>query len=49
MQRKPLHSTTKLTFAVNKNEWNTKEDTVKSMKNALYVLQYAKKPPLWLK
>ena len=30
-------------FAVSKDEWDTKEDTGKSMKNALYVLQYAKK------
>ena len=29
-------------FAVSKDEWDTKEDTGKSMKNALYVLQYAK-------
>ena len=29
-------------FAVSKDEWVTKEDTGKSMKNALYVLQYAK-------
>ena len=36
-------ATTKLTlFAVSKDEWDTKEDTGKSMKNALYVLQYAK-------
>ena len=41
---KPSHATTKLTpFAVSKDEWNTKEDTGKSMKNALYVLQYAKR------
>ena len=41
---KPSPATTKSTlFAVSKNEWNTKEDTVKSMKNALYVLQYAKR------
>jgi len=26
-----------------KNEWNTKEDTVKSLKNALHVLRYAKR------
>jgi len=25
------------------SEWNTKEDTGKSMKNALYALQYAKR------
>ena len=30
-------------FAVNKDEWDTKEDTGKSMKNALYVLQYTKR------
>ena len=30
-------------FAVSKDEWDTKEDTGKSMKNALYVLQYAKR------
>ena len=29
-------------FAVSKDEWDTKEDTGKSMKNALYILQYAK-------
>ena len=29
-------------FTVSKDEWNTKKDTGKSMKNALYVLQYAK-------
>jgi len=29
------------TFAVNKGEWNTKEDAGKSMKNALYVLRHA--------
>ena len=41
---KPSHATTKLTlFAVSKDEWGTKEDTDKSMKNALYVLQYTKK------
>jgi len=41
MRRKP---TTKLIyFTVSKDEWNTKEGTCKSMKNALYVLQYAKK------
>jgi len=33
------------TFAVSKDEWNTKEDTGKSMKNALYVLQYAQRHP----
>ena len=30
-------------FAVSKDEWDTKEDTGKSMKNALYVLRYAKR------
>ena len=36
--------TTKSTlFVVSKDEWNTKEDTGKSMKNALYVLWYAKR------
>jgi len=30
----------KMLFAVNKDEWNTKEDTGKSLKNALDVLQY---------
>ena len=38
------HATAKLTFfAVSKDEWDTKEDTGKSMKNALYVLRYTKK------
>ena len=40
---KPSCAITKLTlFAVSKDEWDTKEDTGKSMKNALYVLWYAK-------
>jgi len=30
-------------FAVNKDEWNTKEDTGKSLKIALDVLRYAKR------
>ena len=30
-------------FVVSKDEWDTKEDTGKSMKNALYVLWYAKR------
>ena len=30
-------------FTASKDEWDTKEDTGKSMKNALYVLQYAKR------
>ena len=41
---KPSRATAKSTpFAVNQDEWDTKEDTGKSMKNALYVLQYAKR------
>ena len=41
---KPSSATAKLTlFAVSKDEWGTKEDTGKSMKNALYILQYAKR------
>ena len=44
LQGKPSHAITKLTlFAVSKDEWDTKEDTGKSMKNALYVLWYAKR------
>jgi len=36
--------TTKSTlFAVSKDEWDTKEGTGKSMKNALYVQQYSKR------
>jgi len=36
--------TTKLIlFAVSKDEWHTKEDTGKSIKNTLYALQYAKR------
>ena len=39
----PSHATAKSTpFAVSKDEWDTKEDTGKSMKNALYILRYAK-------
>ena len=39
---KPSRATTKSTlFTVSKDEWDTKEDTGKSMKNALYVLRYA--------
>ena len=38
------HATTQLTlFTVSKDEWNTKEDTGKSLKNALHVLRYAKR------
>ena len=41
---KPSRTTAKSTlFAVNKYEWDTKEDTGKSMKNALYILQHAKR------
>ena len=41
---KPSCAIAKLTlFAVSKDEWDTKEDTGKSMRNALYVLQYAKR------
>ena len=41
---KPSHATAKSTlFAVSKDEWDTKEYTGKSMKNALYVLRYAKR------
>ena len=42
MWRKPSHVTTKSThFAVSKDEWNTKEDTGESLKNALYLLWYS--------
>jgi len=30
-------------FEVNKDEWDTKEDTGKSMKNALHAQQYGKR------
>ena len=41
---KPSRAIAKSTlFAVGKDEWDTKEDTGKSMKNALYVLWYAKR------
>ena len=41
---KPSRSIAKSTlFPVSKDEWDTKEDTGKSMKNALYVLWYAKR------
>ena len=41
---KPSHAITKLTlFAVSKDEWDTKEDTGKSIKNALYELRYVKR------
>ena len=39
---KSSHATTKLTlFAISKDEWHAKENTGKSMKNALYVLRCA--------
>ena len=41
---KPSRATAKPTlFAVSKDEWDTKEDTGKSLKNALYVLRYVKR------
>ena len=41
---KPSCAITKLTlFAVSKDEWDTKEDTGKFMKSALYILWYAKR------
>ena len=41
---KSSRATAKLTlFPVNKDEWDTKEAIGKSMKNALYVLQCAKR------
>ena len=44
MQRIPSCATTKSTlFTVSRGEWNTKEDTGKSLKNALDILQYAKR------
>ena len=47
-QRKPSCATTKLTlFTVSKDEWDTKEDTGKSMKNALYILRYTKRYQLF--
>jgi len=50
MQRKPSRATTKsMLFTASKDEWNTKEDTGKSLKYTLHVLQYAKKAPLRLK
>jgi len=43
-------STTKSTlFVVNKDEWDTKEDTGKSMKIVLHVQRYGKKHFLGLK
>ena len=41
---KPSHTTAKLThFTVSKDEWDTEKDTGESMKNALYILRYAKR------
>ena len=41
---KPSRAITKSTlFTVSKDEWDTNEDTGKSMKDALYVLRYAKR------
>ena len=38
-KRKPSFTTTKSTLlAVSKDDWNTKEDSGKSMKNALYII-----------
>ena len=43
-QWKPSNATTKsMLFTVSKDEWNTKEDTGKSLKNTLYALRYAKR------
>jgi len=43
-QRKLSRVTTKINvFTVSKDEWNTKEDTGESLKNALHVLRYAKR------
>jgi len=39
-----LHYESKLkTFAVGKDEWDTKAETGKSMKDAFYILWYAKR------
>ena len=41
---KPSRAIAKSTFfTVSRDEWDTQEDTGKSMKNALYVLRYAKR------
>ena len=41
---KPSRAIAKLTlFAVSKDEWDTKEDTGKSMKKALHILWYTKR------
>ena len=39
----PRAHTKSTPFPASKDEWDTKEDTGKSMKNALYVLWYAKR------
>ena len=42
-ERKSSRAIAKSTlFAISKDEWDTKEDTGKSMKNVLYILWYAK-------
>jgi len=44
IKRKPSHATTESTlFTVSKDEQNTKKGTGKSIKNALYILQYVKR------
>ena len=44
LSRSPSRATIKPTlFAISKDEWDTKEDTGKSVKNVLYVLRYAKR------
>jgi len=44
MQRKLSCATTKsMLFTVREDEWNTKEDTGKFLKNALHILRYAKR------
>ena len=40
MQRKPSCATTELTLSVSKDEWNTKEDTGKPLKNTLQVVRH---------
>ena len=44
LEGKPSRACAKSTFfPVSKDEWDTKEDTGKSMKNALYILWYARR------
>jgi len=38
-----MHTTKSTLFTVSKDEWDTKEGTVKSMENALYVQWHGKK------